>query len=68
MKGPGVISLLMLITVAVFAYTEASARGGQREAGLFGRSATKACPLGSRYSSFYNECTRSFMPVSMAAR
>ena len=68
MKGPGLVSVLMLLSVAVLAYAEASPRSGQREASLFGRSVPKSsCPLGSRYSSFYSACTRSFVPVSMAA-
>ena len=66
MKGPGVISMLMLVTLAIFAYAEAPPRAGHREsASLFSRKATKtSCPLGSRYSSFYNECMHSWMQVS----
>ena len=59
--------MLMLMTLAVFAYAEASPRSSQKiAAGLFNRTVTskQSCPLGSHYSSFYSECTRSFVRVS----
>ena len=67
MKGPGILTMMMLMTLAVVAYAEASPRIGSREgSGLFGRSSvTKhSCPLGSHYSSFYGECTRTLLRVS----
>ena len=66
MKAPGILASLLLMTL-VFAYAEASPRSGNRDsAGLFGRSSASkySCPLGSHYSSFYGECTRSFTHVS----
>ena len=66
MKGPGILTVLMFVTLAVFAYAQSSARAGQRDAsGLFSRKVAKtSCPLGSRYSSFYNECVRSVAYVA----
>jgi hypothetical protein len=66
MKGPGIFTLLMLMTFVVGAYAVASPRASAREGGLFGRStaAKYSCPLGSHYSSFYGECTRTVLRVS----
>ena len=66
MKGPSIITMLMLVTLVVFAYAEASPRAGHREAShLFSRKVAKTnCPVGSRYSSFYNECVHSWVQVS----
>jgi hypothetical protein len=58
MKGPGILTMLMVMSVAIFAYAHASpAIGSRQSAGLF-RSKT-TCPAGMRHSSFYNECVRS---------
>ena len=62
MKGPGILTMLMFVTLAVFAYAEAAPRAGHYESSsLFSRKSAKtSCPLGSHYSSFYNECVRSW--------
>ena len=62
MKSPGIVTMLMLMTLAVFAYAEASPRSGHRDsAGLFGRTASKtACAFGTHYSSYYNKCVRTW--------
>ena len=66
MKGSGILTMLMLMTLAVFAYAEASPRPGRGEsAGLFSRTASKSqCALGSHYSSFYGKCTRTWAPTA----
>jgi hypothetical protein len=62
MKGPGLLSMLMFLTVAIFAYAEAAPRHGQRDSSrLFSRKVAKTtCPLGSHYSTFYNGCTHTW--------
>ncbi len=70
MKGPRFLTLLMLMSMAIYAYADASTRGNAREAGLFGRSTARpagGCPLGAHYSSFYHDCRRTVMPVAFAA-
>ena len=66
MKGPGILTMMMLITLAVFAYAEASPRAGHRDsAGLFSRTSTKtSCGLGSHHSSFYNKCVLTWVPAA----
>jgi hypothetical protein len=67
MKGPGIFTLLMLMTLVLSAYAVISPHASAREnGGLFGRSSASkySCPLGSHYSSFYGECTRTVMRVS----
>lgn len=65
MKGPGILTMMMLMTLVVGAYTVASPRASAREGSYFSRSsAAKSCPMGSHYSSFYGECTRSLMRVA----
>ena len=67
MKAPSILTIMMLMTVAIFAYAEASPRSGNREgASRFSRtsSAKHSCALGSHYSSFYGECRRTLLRVS----
>ncbi len=62
MKGPGILTMMMLMTLVVGAYAAVSPRASAREGVFFSRStaARYACPIGTHYSSFYGECTRTF--------
>ena len=67
MKAPSILTVMMLMTMAVIAYAEASPRSGSREsASLFSRASSSkhSCALGSHYSSFYGECRRTLLRVS----
>jgi hypothetical protein len=58
MKSPGLLTMLMVLSVAMLATAGNQPRAGQRDSsGLFARKSAKAaCPAGMRYSSFYAEC------------
>ena len=74
MKGPSVLTIMMLMSLAILAYADAAPHVGIRNgASLFGRSSSPyagtryACRLGSHYSSFYGACTRTSTPLDVAA-
>ncbi len=66
MKGPGILTMMMLMTLVVGAYSITAPRASAREGGsLFSRNtAAKSCSSGTHYSSFYGECTRTLTRVS----
>ena len=60
MTGSGILTMLMFLTLALFAYTQTMprARAAHGETtSLFKRTPAKGCPLGTHYSSFYRGCT-----------
>lgn len=66
MRGPGILAMMMLMTLVVGAYAITSPRANAREGGsLFSRGmAQKSCSIGTHYSSFYGECTRTLARVT----
>ena len=61
MTGSGILTMLMFLALALFAYTQAAPRARAAHGGetmsLFKRTPTKGCALGMHYSSFYHGCT-----------
>lgn len=70
MKGAGVLTILMLLSLAIFAYAEAaqpsgygSERGGRQSSGWFGGKTS--CGWNRHYSYQYGKCikTVAYKPV-----
>ncbi len=66
MKGPGILTMMVVMSIAIMASASASPRAGNRDAfSLFGHKTAKAaCSLGTHYSSFYKECVHGVTQVS----
>ena len=62
MTGPGLLTMLMFLALALVAYAQAAPHGLLHErAGYSSRASAAACPPGLRYSPYYRSCTHAWV-------